>query len=92
MRPPEAIEPSRFGLVSKPTDIYHAALLLLAVLRREIYPFTEAEIVAGLPRDFAERTGWPAAMALSSALHPYVARRTQTPLEFWREVQSHFVG
>ena len=40
MRPPEAIDPARFGIVSRPTDIYHAALLLLAVLRREIYPFT----------------------------------------------------
>jgi serine/threonine-protein kinase len=92
MRPPEAIDPAQFGTVSKPTDIYHAALLLLAVLRREIYPFSEAEIVAGAPRDFAERTGWPAAMALSNALHPNVQRRTQTPLEFWREVQSHFRG
>ncbi len=92
MRPPEAIDPATFGIVSKPTDIYHAALLLLAVLRREIYPFTEAEIVAGAPRDFAERTGWPGAMALSNALHPVVQRRTQTSLEFWREIQSSFRG
>src|SRR5688572_3691817 len=76
MRPPEAIAPEAFGRVSKPTDVYHCALLLLAVLRREIYPFTEQEIVAGLPRDFAERSGWPAAMALSNALHPALQRRT----------------
>lgn len=88
MRPPEAIDPHRFGRVSKPTDVYHAALMLLAVLRREIYPFEEAEIVQGLPRDLAERSGWPAAMALSNALHPVLQRRTQSPLEFWREIQA----
>jgi hypothetical protein len=92
MRPPEAIDPNTFGRVSKPTDVYHAALLLLAVLRREIYPFTEAEIVAGLPRDLAERTGWAGAMALSNALHPVVQRRTQSPLELWREIQAGLQG
>jgi hypothetical protein len=92
MRPPEAIDPGTFGRVSKPTDIYHAALLLLAVLRREIYPFTEAEIVAGLPRDLAERTGWAGAMALSNALHPAVQRRTQSSLELWREIQAGLQG
>lgn len=88
MQPPEAVEPSTYGTVSKPTDIYHCALLLLAVLRRSIYQFSPAEILAGYPRHLAHETGSPYANALVNALEPMVNRRTQTPLEFWREIQA----
>lgn len=88
MRPPEAIEPQKYGTIGKPTDVYHAALLLLAVLRREVTPFTESEILAGAPQRLADSQKSVFARALGNALHPQVLYRTQTPLEFWREIQA----
>lgn len=88
MRPPEAIDPQQFGTVGRPTDVYHAALLLLAVLHREVLPFNEHEIVTGVPQRVADQLPTGFSRALGNALHPHVLYRTQTPLEFWRELQA----
>jgi serine/threonine protein kinase len=88
MLPPEALVPGTFGTVGRPTDVYHAALLLLSVLRRAVPSFTEAEILAGLPQRVAQELQSPYASALANALRPRVMHRTQTPLEFWREIQA----
>lgn len=94
MLPPEALDPSTFGTVGRPTDVYHAALLLLSVLRREVPSFTETEILAGVPQHAAQSLLSPYASALANALRPRVMHRTQTPLEFWREIQAalQYVG
>lgn len=88
MQPPEAVDPATYGQVSKPTDVYHCALLLLAVLRRSIFQFSQADILQGTPQKLATETASPYAAALNNALQPVVQRRTQTPLEFWREIQA----
>lgn len=88
MLPPEALVPATFGTVGRPTDVYHAALLLLSVLRRAVPTFTEAEILAGIPMSVAKELRSPYASALANALRPRVMHRTQTPLEFWREIQA----
>lgn len=88
MKPPEAIDPHHYGNIGRTTDVYHTALLLLAVLYRDVTTFTEPDIVAGLPMRMAEQTGSIFTRALSNALQPHVLRRTQTPLEFWREIQA----
>ncbi len=88
MLPPEALIPATFGIVGRPTDVYHAALLLLSVLRRQVPSFTEAEILAGAPQEVAQGLPTPYASALANALRPRVMNRTQTPLEFWREIQA----
>lgn len=88
MQPPEAYDPRQFGTVGKPTDVYHAGLLLLSVLHREVLPFTEGDIVAGAPQQVASQLPSVYARALANALHPHVLYRTQTPLEFWRELQA----
>lgn len=88
MTPPEAIDPDRFGTVGRATDIYHAALLLVGVMRREMYPFTQREIVSGVPQQMALSLHSPLREAIANALHPVVGRRTQTALEFWRELHS----
>jgi serine/threonine-protein kinase len=88
MKPPEAIDPEMYGTIGKPTDVYHTALLLLAVLRRSIYQFSEEEILAAEPQRLAEVAGSIFAPALRNALSPRVLYRTQTPLEFWRELQA----
>lgn len=94
MLPPEAMDPARFGTVGRPTDVYHTGLLLLSVLRREVPSFTEAEILAGVPQQIAEGLGSTYSAALANALRPRVMHRTQTPLEFWREIQAglQYVG
>ena len=94
MLPPEALLPATFGTVGRPTDVYHTALLLLSVLRREVPNFTESEIVAGVPQRVAQELGSPYSSALANALRPRVMHRTQTPLEFWREIQAalQYVG
>lgn len=88
MLPPEALVPATYGTVGRPTDVYHAALLLLSVLRRAVPSFTEAEILAGVPQRVAQALPSPYASALANALRPRVMHRTQTPLEFWREIQA----
>jgi hypothetical protein len=88
MLPPEALIPATFGVVGRPTDVYHAALLLLSVLRRAVPTFTEAEILAGAPQQVAQGLASPYSQALANALRPRVMNRTQTPLEFWREIQA----
>jgi serine/threonine protein kinase len=88
MLPPEALLPSTYGTVGRPTDVYHAALLLLSVLRRAVPSFTEAEILAGQPQRVAQALPSPYASALANALRPRVMNRTQTALEFWREIQA----
>lgn len=88
MKPPEAIEPEKFGAIGKPTDVYHTALLLLSVLTRQVQEFDEAAILHGAPMKMADRLTSPFRQAIANALHPQVLYRTQTPLEFWREVQA----
>ncbi|MCA9651617.1 MAG: protein kinase [Myxococcales bacterium] len=94
MLPPEAMDPASFGTVGRPTDVYHAGLLLLSVLRRQVPQFNEAEILAGVPQQVAQSLHSPYASALANALRPRVMHRTQTPLEFWREIQAalQYVG
>lgn len=88
MLPPEALVPGSYGTVGRPTDVYHAALLLLSVLRRAVPSFTESEILGGVPQRVAQALPSPYASALANALRPRVMHRTQTPLEFWREIQA----
>jgi serine/threonine protein kinase len=89
MLPPEAIDPQSFGTIGRPTDVYHAALLLLAVMRREMPQLTQPEIVAGAPARMADAFG-SYGRAIANALRPHVVHRTQTPLEFWREIQAAY--
>ena len=88
MQPPEAVDPDKYGQVSRPTDVYHCALLLLAVLRRSIYQFSQGDILSALPQKLAMELKSPYSAALNAALNPIVQRRTQTPLEFWREIRA----
>ncbi len=94
MKPPEAIEPGEYGVVGRQTDVYHTALLLLSVLNKEVLTFTEQDIVTGAPMRLAEALQSPFRQAIACALHPHVLRRTQSALEFWREMQAamQYVG
>ncbi len=88
MLPPEAIAPTEFGLVSRTVDIYHAALLLLAILLNRVPTFSREEVLAGLPRQVAEGCNSRYGPAIARALRRHVGARTQTAVEFWREIDS----
>ncbi len=74
--------------MGRQTDIYHAALLLLSVMERKVLQFSETDILAGAPLQLADGLDSAYGQAIASALHPQVMYRTQTSLEFWREIQA----
>lgn len=88
MLPPEAIDAGQFGAIGRQVDIYHTALLLLAILLRKIPLFTKEEILAGLPRQIAEQHPSKYGRAIGQALRRHVVMRTPTAVQFWRELAS----
>jgi len=88
MHPPEFLDPEQFGAIGKPVDIYHGGLLLLSLLLGRIPQFTPAEIAAGEPRRLAERVPSRYAPAIVRALRRHVAFRTQTAIDFWRDLNQ----
>ncbi len=88
MHPPEFLDPEQFGAIGKPVDIYHGGLLLLSLLLGRIPQFTPEEIAAGEPRRLAERVPSRYAPAIVRALRRHVAFRTQTAIDFWRDLNQ----
>lgn len=83
MLPPEYLQPSEFGALGRSVDIYHAALLLLQLLLGEIRQFSHDEIVAGVPRQIAEKHSSPFGPAISLGLRRHVTARPPSPLDLW---------
>lgn len=88
MLPPEFLSPKDFGKVGPQTDIYHIGLLCMSLLAGKTIEFTTEEILNGKPRQLAETLQSPCAPAIARALRRHVADRTQTPLDFWRELSA----
>jgi len=88
MLPPEAIDPQEFGPVSRALDIYHAGLLLLALLLGTTPSFSRDEIVAGLPRQTAEALPSKYGPVIAKALRRHASARIPTAVQFWREIAS----
>jgi serine/threonine protein kinase len=86
MLPPEFLIPKEFGLIGRHVDIYHTGLLLLSLLLGNVPVFTHQEICAGKPREMAENLASPYAFAIAKALCRHVVSRTQTALDFWRDI------
>ena len=86
MLPPEAIDPNTFGFIGKQVDIYHAGLLFLSLFTPGMPQFTTQEILAGQPRQMAEALPSPFNIAISKALRRHVSYRTESALEFWRDI------
>ncbi len=87
MRPPESLS-IKFGEIGQQVDIYHTGLLLLSLLLGYIPQFTRQEVYAGEPRKIAESLASPYSSAIAKALRRHVAYRTQTALDFWREISQ----
>lgn len=88
MRPPEIVDPDKFGAIGRQVDVYQAGLLLLSLLLKEIPYFTSEEIVGGIPQAVASDHPSPYAPVIAKALRRHVEWRTQTALEFWRELSA----
>lgn len=88
MRPPEAFDPEEYGAVGRHVDIYQTGLLLLALLLKEIPYFTREEILGGIPQALAAKHESRFGPIIAKALRRHVEWRTQTALEFWREISA----
>ncbi|MHC5825426.1 MAG: protein kinase domain-containing protein, partial [Nostoc sp.] len=88
MLPPEFLAPEEYGRIGRQVDIYHTGLLLLSLLIGDIPSFTHEEILDGKPRQLAESLSSPYKYAIARALRRHVADRTQTALDFWREISQ----
>jgi serine/threonine protein kinase len=86
MAAPEVLAPDRFGTVGKPTDIYHAGLVLLAMAIGIEPSFSAGEIVAGAPCEAAEQLPPPFGPAIGRALALRVEQRTPSAFEFWLDL------
>lgn len=88
MRPPEAFEPEKYGAIGRHVDIYQTGLLLLALMLREIPYFTREEILGGIPQSLAAKHDSKFGPVVAKALRRHVEWRTQTALDFWRELSA----
>jgi serine/threonine-protein kinase len=88
MIPPEFLKPDQYGKIGKQVDMYHAGLVFLSLLLGRIPTFTENEILAGGPRNMAERLNSIYSPAIAKALRRHVENRTQTALDFWKDISS----
>lgn len=88
MLPPEFLRPTKFGILGKHVDIYHVGLLLLSLLLNEIPEFTPEDIIAGRPRQLAERLPSKYSTVIARALRRHVSARTPSAIAMWREISS----
>lgn len=88
MIPPEFLKPEQYGKVGKQVDMYHAGLVFLSLLLGRIPTFTENDILDGGPRNMAEELKSVYSPAIGKALRRHVENRTQTSLDFWKDISS----
>jgi serine/threonine-protein kinase len=88
MQPPEFLKPADFGPLDHRIDLYHVGLLLLQIALSTALSFTEAEILAGKPRDMAQTLPPPLNFALEKTLRRHAAFRTSSAMELWRDLHA----
>ena len=86
MLPPEAIDPSQFGQVGRTLDVYHVALMLLALTLNRVPTFTRDDVLEGVPRQLAESSESRYGPAIARALRRHTTARTPTAMHFWRDI------
>lgn len=96
MLPPEIIDPAQFGLSNQQLDhridIYHIGLLFLQIAYSQELHFSIEEIISGKPREMALQLQEPYKSALEKALRRRVEYRTQSAMEFWKDLQCLHTG
>lgn len=86
MRAPETLVSGEYGPMDHRMDIYHCGLLFLQILCGHPLTFTRDEILSGAPREMALKIGGPFSFALEKALRRHAKSRTESALEFWRDL------
>jgi serine/threonine protein kinase len=88
MVPPEVLNTTEYGPTDHRIDIYHTGLLLLQFALSKHLNFSQAEIVAGHPRNLALTLPAPLNFALEKTLRRHAASRTNSAMELWRDLRS----
>jgi hypothetical protein len=86
IRAPEAHDVAAFGPMDHRMDLYHAGLLFLQVMLGKEVRFSKEEVLAGLPRQLAEKLEPPFGAAISVALRRHAAERYKNALDFWKAI------
>jgi len=88
IRPPEALDPAEYGPLDRRIDIYHIGLLFLQLAYSKELRFSREDILAGRPREMALALPAPLSFALEKALRRHAAFRTESAMEFWRDLHT----
>jgi eukaryotic-like serine/threonine-protein kinase len=86
MLPPEALDPSEFGPLDQRIDIYHCGLLFLHLAHGSELAFSQADIKAGVPKNFAVQLPAPFNVAPEKALRRHIPYRTSSAMELWQDL------
>lgn len=86
MRPPEMLDPVRFGRPDHRVDIYHLGLLFLQMILGGDIRFKSADIVNGRPGFIASQLKIPEGNVIAKALMPKVNERISSALDLWCEL------
>lgn len=92
MLAPEAMDVLEYGPLDRRMDIYHCGLLFLQVLSGTRLSFSKEEVLSGIPRERALALPAPYNFALEKALRRHAQFRTQSAMEFWRDLNSPVVN
>ena len=88
LRPPEVLQPKKFGPLGLGVDIYHIGLLFLQMLYKSELTFTTKEVCEGKPRKMALEYNCAFSRALAKALEPQPNDRYSSAISFWDDIKG----
>ena len=88
LRPPEVLQPKKFGPLGLGVDIYHIGLLFLQMLYKSELTFTTKEVCEGKPRKMALEYNCAFSRALAKALEPQPKDRYSSAISFWDDIKG----
>ena len=88
MRPPEILDPRKFGPLDHRIDIYHIGLLFLQIMLGGDIRFTPEEILKGKPGQIALSLNIQPGVVVSRALSCNVNERIGSALVLWKELDA----
>jgi serine/threonine protein kinase len=88
IRPPEVLEPKKFGIIDSRSDIYQIGLLFLTLIRMKSRIFTPCERLRGAPGDEAASLTSPYKEAILRSLSINVQDRFSSASAFLSAIQQ----
>jgi len=89
LRPPEAIDPEKFGILDHRADIYQAGLLFLNILLGRELEFSMEDILEGRPRQLAESLPKAESKLIATMLRRHSEARPASALDAWLEFKQN---